>query len=82
MLAVQCEGATLGIESVLSVSSYEYDPIHHRSIAALTGVILTLLLEEIATAIVPPQSTINPARIIQKNTTEIPHIIRGRPYDT
>lgn len=65
MLAVQCEGAALGITSVLSDLSYEYGTIHRQSIEALTNAIFTSLLEEMATAIVTLQSTINPAQIIQ-----------------
>lgn len=83
LYAVQCKGAALSVSAILSRVNYEYDPRLHRSEAALTGAILSSLLESTAAAIVSTHDNTNFASLIQQvrnkyhNTTDRKHFALG-----
>lgn len=66
LLEVHSEAVALGVSSTVVDQLYEYDSIHHCSVAALTRAIIASLPKEVVNAIATPKSPINPARIINQ----------------
>lgn len=64
LFAVQCEAEVLGISEVLGNEDYQFDPVRHCIVSALTGAMVTSMTSNLMSTIITPGSSLIPAHLI------------------